>query len=314
MDGRQSGCYAPDPGLPRLLSVSGKTGLAFPDGGVTLQYPRRERSRRPGPTAGQAQGRDGPLDPKEHPSIGDGDRGATGRRASPVVALAAALAPAVLAVWWHPGFVTQDGPAHHYNAHILTRSFDDSSPYSPYFRVQWEPLPNWAGHLALMALDATLPPRTADRAMSTLTLVGFAAAVYRLRLRVAGRRGASAAAVFSALLGLNVAWLLGFSGFLLGACLFPLTLGYWWAGREGGWSARRALGLAGLVTVGYFSHLVSLGLTAAGLAVLEALTPGRRRAGRASATAAGLVPLLPLGLLYLRLMRRGGGSPRSGST
>ena len=224
------------------------------------------------------------------------------------LALVVALGPAVAAVWWHPAFVTQDGPAHLYNAHNLAQSLDPASPFRDTFAVRWEPLPNWAGHLALAGLVATLPARMADRLMTTVTLVGFAIAVVWLRRRVAGE-SSPLVAVLAALLALNVAWLLGFSGFLLGACLFPVTLGAWWSGRDAGWSARRAVALAGLSALGYFCHLVSLGLTVVGLVVLEALTPARpgSRRGRAATTAVGLLPLVPLGLVYLRLMRRGGG-------
>jgi hypothetical protein len=223
-----------------------------------------------------------------------------------LLALIVALGPAVAMVWWYPGFVTQDGPAHLYNAHVLARSLDPASPFREFFAVRWEPLPNWAGHLALVGLVETLPARVADRVMTTVTLVGLAAAVVWLRSRVAAVT--PTVAVLAALLALNMAWLFGFGSFLLGACLFALTLGAWWSGRDAGWSPRRAWVLAGLSVLGYFCHLVSLGLTVVGLAVLEAATPGRPGvcAGRAATTAAGLVPLGPLGLLYLRLMRRGG--------
>jgi hypothetical protein len=101
---------------------------------------------------------------------------------------------------------------------------------------------------------------------------------------------------------------------MLGACLFALTLGVWWAGGDRlGW--RRVAALAILLVLGYFGHLVSLGLTAIGLLVLAVLTPcgmsdpaaGRRawvvRLGR---TAVAMLPLFPLGLVYLNLSRRGG--------
>ena len=223
-----------------------------------------------------------------------------------VFGLALALAPAVAAVWWFPAFVTQDGPAHLYNARVLARSFDPDSPFRSAFAVRWEPLPNWAGHVVLMGLSEALPPRDADRAMTTLTVVALAASVLWLRVRVAGDGGRVGGPVLAALVGLNVTWLLGFSGFLLGASLFPLTLALWWSGRDEGWSAGRAWGLAGLVALGYFCHPVSLGLTVFGLGVLHVLTPGSRRSGRAAVTAAGLSPLAPLGLLYVRLIQHGG--------
>ena len=41
-----------------------------------------------------------------------------------------------------------------------------------------------------------------------------------------------AAALLAALLAMNITWLLGFTSFTLGACLFPITLGYWWPRRD----------------------------------------------------------------------------------
>ncbi len=61
------------------------------------------------------------------------------------VVLAVALAPALTAVWMVPWFVTQDGPAHVYNAQILAWSFDPQSPFQSIYTIQWEPIPNWVG-------------------------------------------------------------------------------------------------------------------------------------------------------------------------
>jgi len=224
-----------------------------------------------------------------------------------IVALLVGLAPAVLAIWRVRTFVTQDGPAHLYNAYILAQSLDPSSPFRDVFQVRWEPLPNWAGHVTLLGLETILPPRWADRVMTTLTLVAIAIGVFRLRIRVGGTDGLPASAFLAALLAMNVTWLLGFTSFLLGAAVFPVTLGAWWVSRDSERPWRRALALAALMTLGYFCHLVSLGLTALGLVVLEAFTPGPRRARRALSTAAGLIPLGPLALIYLSLMRSGGG-------
>ncbi len=230
-------------------------------------------------------------------------RGGSRRRGWLVFGLA--LLPALAALWSNPWFVTQDGPAHLYNAQILARSFDPQSPFRPYYLVRWEPLPNWAGHALTAALISVLPPEAAERVVVTLTLVGFAATVLWLRVQVAGTAGMPLAALLAALLGLNIAWLFGFTSFLLGACLFPVTLGVWWAGREQlSWG--RVAVLALLLTLGYFCHLVSLGLTVVGLGVLALTTPGPGWRARWVRTAAALVPLIPLGILYLSLSRRGG--------
>ncbi len=113
-----------------------------------------------------------------------------------------------------------------------------------------------------------------------MTLVLFAGALGWLRGYVTDERATLGPALYAGLLALNISWLFGFTSFLLGAALFPLTLGVWWAGRDDGFSGRRAATLAMLAILGYFCHLVSLGLTAFGLIVLEVSTPGRDRLGR----------------------------------
>ncbi len=217
----------------------------------------------------------------------------------------AALLPALAAIWSVPEFDTQDGPAHLYNAEIIARSFDPQSPFQGVYTVRWEPLPNWAGHVLTAALVALVPPETAERMVVSITLVGFAAAVLWLRLRVAGAAGMPLASALAVLLALNIAWLFGFTSFLLGAILFPVTLGVWWTGRAGlSWGRVAALAL--LLTLGYFCHPVSLGLTVVGLGVLALATPAPRWWARLGRTAAALVPLVPLGKVYLSLSRRGG--------
>ncbi len=216
-----------------------------------------------------------------------------------------ALLPSLAAIWLVPGFVTQDGPAHLYNAHILVESFNPTSPFRDYYQVRWQPLPNWAGHVSTAAAFC-LSPRWADQIMTSLTLVSVAACIVWLRWRVAGWQGMPLASVLAVLLSLNVAWLLGFTSFLLGACLFPITLGYWWAGREQ-LGARRVVTLGLLLVVGYFCHLVSLALTVFGLGILALFAPGERWRNRLLATLIALLPLVPLAVVYLGLSRQGGG-------
>ena len=223
-----------------------------------------------------------------------------------LLALVLALAPALAAIVAAPEFVTQDGPAHLYNARILNASLRPNSPFSGTFEVAWRPLPNWAGHIGTMALVAWLPPDAAGRAMAAITLVAFAASVVGLRRAVAGPKGLATASILAVLLALNVTWLLGFTSFLLGAALMPATLAFWWGGRE--WFGPiRALGLSGLLVLGYFCHPISLGLTVAGLGILAVLTPGTDNSRRGLWTAASLLPLVPLGLAYRALTRSGGG-------
>ena len=100
-------------------------------------------------------------------------------------------------------------------------------------------------------------------------------------------------------------WLWGFYNFLLGACLFGITLGYWWAGREH-MGIRWAGGLAALLVLGYLCHLVSSMLTVFGLVILALTTPGPGWWARCRWTAVMLIPIVPLAVIYHRLMQRAG--------
>ena len=226
-----------------------------------------------------------------------------------LVMLAAPLAPALAAIWLVPWFVTQDGPAHVYNAEILKASvggFDSSSPWHNVYAVRWQPIPNWAGPVSMAGLVAWLPAWLADRIMTSVTLVGFAGAILWLRWRVAGGRGLYTTAILASILAMNMAWLFGFTSFMLGACLFPITLGVWWDGRDR-LRLPRLAALAALLTLGYFCHLVSMGLTALGLLVLSmaapvcnnGASPWRQRLTRLARIGLTYVPVLILGLCYV---------------
>lgn len=213
--------------------------------------------------------------------------------------------PVILAIWCVPWFVTQDGPSHAYNAHILIELSKPHSPFEEFYTARLEPLPNLAGHLLLVGLMSILSARTADRVMMTITFVGFASSVVWLRWRVAGWKGITLVVPLAVILALNLMWLFGFYNFLLGACLFPVTLGFWWAGRER-MGLSRALTLAGLLVIGYLCHLVSLGLTVVGLMVLALTTPGPGWRRRCCWTSVSLAPLIPLGIMYHGMMRANG--------
>src|ERR1051325_10584723 len=212
--------------------------------------------------------------------------------------------PALAAIWLVPYFVTQDGPLHVLNAHITLELMKQHSAFSDLYTVHWSPLPYWAGHLFLTGLLSFVSERIADRTLVTLTSVGLACAIVWLRWRVAGWQGMALVAPLALTLSLNMLWLLGLYSFLLGASVMFITLGLWWTWRDR-MSLKPALWLALLLVVGYLSHLVSLGLTVMALVVLALATPGanRRRLGW---TAASLLPLAPLAVIYHRLMQAGG--------
>lgn len=272
----------------RRIALSSRVRALEPDGG------------RPAPLAGE-------MLPPDGGDETDGVRHEAGAssRLSAALMFALALVAVLAAVWCVPRFVTQDGAAHVYNAQLLLELRDPAAPAHQFYRAHWTPLPNLAGHLALMGLLSLFPARVADLLMISLTFTAFACAVWWLRLRVSGWGGATWAGALCALLALNWMWLMGFYSFSLGAAMFALTLGAWWALRER-FDWRASLGVSLLLLAGYFCHIVSFGLTAVGLAVLAVATPGARWARRCLWTAVSFAPLVPLGMIYRGLMRSGG--------
>src|SRR5258708_30407169 len=150
---------------------------------------------------------------------------------SGVLVLIATLVPVLGAVWGIRWFVTQDGSAHLYNAHIIASSLGPTSPFAAYYVVRWEALPNWSGHLVTAALVSLMPAWAAGPAITTLTLVGFAVSIVWLRMRVTGPSGLSLASVLAVLPSPNFPWLPGFPRLLVGARPVPVPPRGLWGGR-----------------------------------------------------------------------------------
>ncbi len=212
------------------------------------------------------------------------------------------LAPAVAGVWSTPCFPTQDGPIHLYNARIVLAELRGETTFQDEFAIEWAPFTNCLGQLGLAGLLLGLPPWVAHQVMVTVTLCGFAAAIFWLRRRVAGREGSVVAATLSVFLAINLIWLLGFEGFLIGCSIGLLVIGFWWRSREG-ISLGNAIALAAMFLLVYLTHLASLALTVLSLLGLAIATPGSNRRRRLLILFLALLPLIPFGIEYLSQMQ-----------
>ncbi len=210
------------------------------------------------------------------------------------------LVPTVLAIWLVPGFVTQDGPAHLYNAHILNKSLllGSQSPFYDAYQANWRLMPNWGGHLILMGLQSVVSPRVADRLLTTMTLVGFGAAILWLRGVVAGQRGFRTAALLCAILAINVTWLWGFTSFLLGLTILPIVWGLWWQSRRR-FQLSKTLLIGSLMLLCYLGHLVSLGIAFVGLGILVCSSPRQHWRQQLLTITLACTPVIPLMIHYL---------------
>src|SRR5262245_16867902 len=86
-----------------------------------------------------------------------------------IVVFVALVLPVLVAIWFVPWFVTQDGPLHLLNAHIMGELLKPQSPFGQLYAVRWNPLPYWGAHMCLTGLMSLLSDRTADRVLMTIT-------------------------------------------------------------------------------------------------------------------------------------------------
>ena len=194
------------------------------------------------------------------------------------------LAPVVAAIWVVPWFVTQDGLTHLYNASIIAASTAGDPAFQPLLRGPLEAAAELGGAPGadraaprVLALGGR-PDRDERR-----RCLGFAVGDGLARGRGSSAGAASfAACALAALLGLSFSWLMGFSQ--LPARAPACSRSRWGSGGRAATTSARAgwPALSALLVLGYFGHLVSLGLTVCALLFLAIVLPteGRSRWSR----------------------------------
>ncbi|MFY9608192.1 MAG: hypothetical protein WAU45_06190 [Blastocatellia bacterium] len=214
--------------------------------------------------------------------------------------------PVLIAIWFVPWFVTQDGPLHVYNAYLYSSLSREDSPLAEFYTPRGGVLP-YVGVYKLMAgLMSIISARAADRVLMMLTSIGFACSVLWLRWRVAGSEGVPIVVPLVLLLAVSHLWLLGLYSFLLGASVFSVILGMWWVWRNKLTAGRAAI-IGGLLTLGYLFHIISTGISVFALVVLAVATPGTNLRKRLIWSAASVVPSIILMISFSALVNSSGG-------
>jgi hypothetical protein len=213
--------------------------------------------------------------------------------------------PIIAAIWFVPWFVTQDGPLHIYNAHIAAELSKGNSFFQDFYVLRHGFLPYVGAYKLLAGLLAFFSAWTTDRLIMSVTSIGFAGSVLWLRWRVAGWQGMVLLVPLILLISISRLWLYGLYPFLLGACLFPITLGLWWHWRDNLNPLRVAI-LATLFVLNYFFHIISAGFTVLGVGILAVTTAGADLKKRWVWTAASLAPVCLLIIQFQSLMKNSG--------
>ncbi len=200
-------------------------------------------------------------------------------------------------IWAVDYFVPQDGAAHAYSASLMLELLQGNAAVAQHFAWNAWTVPNSSGHWILALLLGVASPFAATKVLATLTYAGVVAAVGFLRFTTVGRDGLLTSLLLGAALGFNWLWLCGLYNFLIGVIGLAVTLGLFFRWRER-WSPSRVAGLALLLVLVYFSHLVAFGVLAASLVLLAASGPASQRRASCTGVCLSLLPALLLALLH----------------
>ncbi len=164
----------------------------------------------------------------------------------------------VLPFWFLNTLPTMDGAAHLYNANVIQHllSNPDSSlaniyQFNPY------PVPNWTGHLGLMALNIWLPDLLAEKLFLTGYVLVFLAAFRWLVSAINADNKLLSYLAFPFMY--TIMFFTGFYNFSLSVVLMLLTLACW-ISRENEAKRFNSIGfliaMTALMVVTYFSHII----------------------------------------------------------
>jgi hypothetical protein len=209
-------------------------------------------------------------------------------------------------IWAVDYFINQDGSGHVYSASLMTGLLKGSSAVSEIYTFNSISFPNSSGHWILVFLLFFFSPFTVTKIIVTFTYLGLVAAVGWLRFGTVGREGVATALLIGAAIGFNWLWLMGFYNFTIGVIGFTFTLALYFRWRED-MNLPRALMLAALLVLVYFSHIIGFGILAVSICLLGVFVPPSKWKKTLLWTALAFLPIVPLLIIYKLLSEAGGG-------
>jgi hypothetical protein len=211
-----------------------------------------------------------------------------------------------LPIWAVDYFINQDGSGHVYSASLMTELLKGNPAVSEVYTFNSISFPNSSGHWILIFLLHFFSPFTVTKIIVTFTYLGLVAAVGWLRWITVGREGVATALLIGAAIGFNWLWLMGFYNFTIGVIGFAFTLGLFYRWRED-MNFPRALSLAALLVLVYFSHIISFGILAVSICLLSVFVSPSKWKKTIFWTALAFLPIVPLLIIYKLLSEAGGG-------
>jgi len=203
-------------------------------------------------------------------------------------------------VWAVEYFINNDGSAHLNSAYLMLELLKGNPSVTEIYAFNSISVPNSGGHWLLVLLLNFFSPFLVTKIIVTLTFAVFVAAVGWLRWQTAGSEGLKTSLLIGAAMGFNFLWFVGFYNFIIGACLFVLTIGLYYVWREklNSW---RVIILALLLLLSYFSHIVSFAILAGSVLFLAFFAPKSNLKKTLALTVLAILPVVPFFLNYRAL-------------
>lgn len=209
-------------------------------------------------------------------------------------------------IWWVDYFVNQDGSGHLHTASLMGKLLAGDASTAEFYQFNSISVPNSSGHWILLLLLQVFSAFTVTKIFVTLSYALFVAGAGWLRLQIAGQDGVKTSLLIGAAMGFNWLWLVGFYNFTIGVIGLMFTLGYFFRRRER-FGAVDTIILSLLLTLAYFSHIVSFLVLTGSIFVVILFAPGVRRAKTIMLTLVALLPVVPFALRFKSLSEGGGG-------
>lgn len=201
-------------------------------------------------------------------------------------------------IWCIQNFAVQDGSAHVYNAFLMSQLTFNASHAVSQLTLNTPAVPNSSGHWALMLLLQLFSAINAVKVMLILTYALFVAVVGWLRSRAAvGSEGLTTSLLLGAALGINFFWFGGFFNFIIGVIGFLFLIALFTDWRENFTRLRIAFVALILLAI-YFSHVVTFGITAAGLFILAFWSTEKNKLRNCGYLLIALVPSVIFAIVY----------------
>ena len=204
----------------------------------------------------------------------------------------------LLPIWIVSYFPSQDGPSHVYNSFIL-KEYGNTDEYpllSEYYDLNRSPFPNWLSHATMLGLIYVVDPLVAEKILVSGYVLLFLLGGWYLLASIDLEKRWYAFLLFPFVY--NYLLQMGFYNFCYSLAFFFLAIGYWWRHRNH-FDVSRAVTLNLLLTLCYFSHLVSTLLALLSIAVLWLITLSRRRIKKHLLHIPLLLPSLVLPLWFV---------------